>query len=65
MPGAFGRRLRGRKGPKISIKAMARKLASLYWRVNVKGIDYVERGIKNYEEQLMANKVKSLDSSKN
>ena len=56
--GSFGRRLRGRKGPKVAIKAMARKLAILYWRVMVKGLDYAEQGIKNYEEQLMMNKMK-------
>lgn len=59
--GAFGRRIRGRKGPKIAIKAMARKLAILYWRVMVKGIDYAEQGIKQYEEQLLMNKMKTLN----
>lgn len=58
--GAFGRRLRGRKGAAVAIKAMARKLAELYWRVMVKGIDYAEKGIKNYEEQLMLNKMKTV-----
>jgi len=58
--GSFGRRLRGRKGPQIAIKAMARKLAILYWRVMVKGLDYVEKGIKQYEEQLLINKMKTL-----
>lgn len=59
--GAFGRRLRAKKGPAIAIKAVARKLAETYWRVMVKGIDYAEIGIKQYEEQLLANKRKSLD----
>jgi len=58
--GAFGRRLRARKGPAIAIKAMARKLAVLYWRVMVKGVDYTEFGIKKYEAQLLAQKQKSL-----
>lgn len=57
--GSFGRRLRARKGPAIAIKAMARKLAELYWRVMVKGIDFTEYGIKKYEEQLFAQKHKS------
>jgi len=39
---------------------MARKLAILYWRVMVKGLDYAEQGIKNYEEQLLMNKMKTL-----
>jgi transposase len=59
--GAFGRRLRGKKGPRIAIKAMARKLAALYYRVMEKGVDYAEKGIQNYEEQLMINKMKTLN----
>jgi transposase len=58
--GAFGRRLRGRKGPGIAIKAMARKLAALYWRVMVKGLDYAEKGIKDYEEKIMLQKIKTV-----
>jgi transposase len=59
--GSFGRRLRGRKGPGIAIKAMARKVATLYWRIMVKGLDFAEQGIIRYEEQLLANKVKTLN----
>ena len=58
--GAFGRKLRARKGPSIAIKAMARKLAVLYWRVMVKGLDYVENGIQKYEDQLLAQRQKTL-----
>jgi len=59
--GEFGRRLRGRKGPRIAIKAMARKVAVLYWRVMVKGLDYVETGVKQYELQLQQNKLKTFN----
>ncbi|MDZ7778217.1 MAG: IS110 family transposase [Bacteroidales bacterium] len=59
--GAFGRRIRARKGPAIAIKAVARKLAEMYWRVMVKGIDFVEFGINNYEQQQLKNKRKSLE----
>jgi len=58
--GAFGRRLRGRKGPAVAIKAVARKLAELYWRVGVKGLEYAENGIKKYEEQLVKQKYKTV-----
>ena len=58
--GAFGRRLRGRKDPAIAIKAMARKLAILYWRLMVKGVNFVERGIQAFEEQIAANKLKTI-----
>jgi transposase len=59
--GAFGRRLSVRKGSPIAIKSIARKLAVLYWRVMVKGMAYVEEGIKKYEEQLLIQKQRSLN----
>ena len=59
--GAFGRRLRARKGSHIAIKSVARKLAALYWRIMVKGMSFVEEGIKKYEESLLAHKHKSLE----
>lgn len=59
--GSFGRRLRTKKGPSKAIKAMARKLAELYWRVMVHGIEYAEIGIKNYEDMLLSKKRKSLE----
>jgi len=58
--GAFGRRLRSRKGPAVAIKAMARKLAILYWRLMVKGREYMERGVEHYQLQLRKNKEKAL-----
>jgi transposase len=39
---------------------MARKLAVLYWRVMVKGLEYVENGIEKYERQLLAQRHKTL-----
>lgn len=59
--GSFGRRLCGRKGSQVAIKAMARKLAILYWRVMVKVLDDAEKGIKQYEEQLIINKLKTVN----
>ena len=58
--GAFGRRLSSRKGAPVAIKAVARKLAELYWRIMVKGMDFVEKGIQKYEEQLMAQKQRTI-----
>jgi transposase len=58
--GAFGRRLCGRKGPRVAIKAMARKLAEQYWRLMVKGSDFVEFGIKHYEEIMQKQKMKLI-----
>ena len=59
--GAFGRRLRARKGSQIAIKSVARKIAVLYWRIMVKGMAFVEEGIKKYEEQLLAQKHRSFE----
>ncbi len=58
--GAFGRKIRARKGPIIAIKAVARKLAELYWKLFVKGLDYVEKGIKDYEQKIILHKQKSV-----
>lgn len=46
--GGFYRRLRARRGGLIANKALARKLASLFWQVMVKGVDYVEHGLDHY-----------------
>jgi len=58
--GAFGRKLRGRKGSGVAIKAVARKLAAFYWRVAVKGLEYAENGVKKYEEQIVKQKYKTV-----
>lgn len=50
--GAFARRLKARKGAAIAIKATARKIAELYYRIFAQGIEYVERGVKYYEERI-------------
>lgn len=58
--GAFGRKIRSKKGGLVAIKAVARKLAELYWKLFVKGLDYVENGIKKYQEKMLANKKRSV-----
>ena len=59
--GAFGRRLRAKKGPAKAIKAVARKIAILYWRLMVKGQEYVEHGVAQYEAQMIASKMKAVN----
>lgn len=54
--GAFGRKIRAKKGGFVAIKAVARKLAELYWKLFVKGLDYVENGINKYQEKMLENK---------
>ena len=50
--GSFIRKLRARKDSAIAIKAGARKLATAYYNSLTRGTDYVEEGIKRYEEQI-------------
>ena len=56
--GEFGRRIRARKGSRIAVKAVARKLAEQYWRLMVKGRDFVEKGVEEYKNRLLAQKKK-------
>jgi transposase len=58
--GAFYRRMAARRGGLVANKALARKLAAWFWRVMVKGDDYVERGIAQYEEQVRKGKERAL-----
>jgi transposase len=62
--GAFGRRIRSRKGPFVAIKALARKLAEMYYRVLTKGWDYVEQGIEAYNLQYTQKRKQLLLKSK-
>jgi transposase len=50
--GAYYRRLKGKRGPAIALKALARKIAVLYYRMMTKGLSYVETGIERYQKQL-------------
>jgi hypothetical protein len=54
--GGFYRRLAARRGGLVATKALARKLAAWFWRVMVKGDDYVEQGLARYEEQVRQSK---------
>ncbi|MFB9128359.1 hypothetical protein E2553_39900 [Paraburkholderia dipogonis] len=58
--GGFYRRLAARRGGLIATKALARKLAGWFWRVMVKGDDYVEQGLARYEEQVHKSKERAL-----
>jgi transposase len=50
--GDFYRRIRSRRGAAIAVVATARKLAELYWRVMVKGMEYVEQGLAAYSKKV-------------
>lgn len=40
--------------------ALARKLATLFWQVMVKGMDYVEHGLAAYEAKVLETKQRTL-----
>lgn len=56
--GAYYRRIKARRGPPIAIKALARKIAVLYYRLMTKGTDYVETGVENYTKQLREQRIR-------
>jgi len=58
--GGFYRRMAARRGGLLAIVATARKLAVLIWQVMVKGLDYVEAGLKAYETQVLETKHRTL-----
>jgi transposase len=49
--GGFYRRLAARKGGLAAMKALARKLAELYYRVLRYGLAYAEQGLRQYEQK--------------
>jgi transposase len=58
--GGFYRRMAGRRGGLVATMALAHKLAVLFWRVMVKGLNYAEAGLKAYEEQVLETKRRAL-----
>ena len=40
--------------------ALARKLAAWFWRVMVKGDEYIEKGLANYDAQVLQTKQRAL-----
>lgn len=61
--GAFGKRIKSKKGSKIAIKATARKIATFYYRVMTKGTAFVENGIQKYEQALKEIQLKHLQKT--
>lgn len=44
----------------MAIKAMARKLAILYWKLFVEGMEYVKVGAESYRKKLKERKERNL-----
>ena len=49
--GSVYRRLRSLRGAKVALKAVARILATLFYRAATQGWTYVEQGIATYEQK--------------
>jgi transposase len=58
--GGYYRRMAERRGGLVANVALARKLATLFWRVMVKGMDYAERGLQDYEAKVFQTKQRAL-----
>ena len=58
--GGFYRRLAARRGGLVANVALAHKLAVLFWRVMVKGLNYAEAGLKAYQTQVLETKRRAL-----
>lgn len=50
--GSFIRKLKARRNAPVAYKAGGRKLAEAYYNVLTKGTDYVEQGVRKYEQQV-------------
>lgn len=56
----FYKRIKAMRGFKIAIKATARKIAVLYYNLLTKGFEYVEQGIKMYQERFKEQQLRFL-----
>ena len=44
----------------MALKVLARKLATVFWRVMIKGLDFVETGVAQYEAKVLETKHRIL-----
>jgi transposase len=59
--GAFIRRLKGKKGAPVAIKAGARKIAVAFYNALTRGMDYVEAGAVKYHQLFVQRELKMLN----
>lgn len=62
---AFYKRMKARKGFLHALKATARKIAVLYYRIMTKGLAYVEYGIERYQLKFKEQQVRLLKKRAN
>jgi transposase len=58
--GSFIRRLKGKKGAQIAIKAGERKIAIAFYNALTHGMDYVEAGTAKYQKQIIERELKTM-----
>ena len=58
--GGFYRRIKAKKGHRVAIKATARKIAVLYYKVMTKGTEFVEQGLIDYQQKFKEQQIKRL-----
>ncbi|TCO93602.1 transposase IS116/IS110/IS902 family protein [Chthoniobacter flavus] len=61
--GAAYRRIKARKGSPVAMVAIARKLAVLYYNLFTKGLNYVEEGVRRYEEKYRQQTLRYLEKT--
>ena len=57
---AFYKRMKAKKGFLYALKATARKIAVLYYRIMTKGLAFVEQGINLYQQKLKEQQLRLL-----
>jgi transposase len=57
---SFYKRIRARAGKMIAIKATARKIAVYFFNLLTKGVQFVEEGIRRYEQRYAEQQEKYL-----
>jgi transposase len=57
---AFYKRMKAKKGFRHALKATARKIAVLYYRIMTKGLAFVEQGIQLYQQKLKDQQLRFL-----
>jgi hypothetical protein len=57
---AFYKRMKAKKGFRHALKATARKIAVLYYRIMTKGLAFVEQGIHLYQQKLKEQQLRLL-----
>lgn len=57
----FYHRIKSKKGGQVANKATARKLATMFYNIMTKSVEYVEMGIEKYNEQYHQRQIKYLE----